>query len=229
MTKIQLQIIRIRLAITIFLISSILMAVFAALSVIVSIMGLAAQYATTDQITVGAVIGVTIFSILSTSLPTLGVLIGLYQYWRGVLRIRPHFDRRGRRGISCVAIGTLLFMLSILFYLLVIFLPASKTIYLLAIPTLSILLQLIGFIALSGSNTLNEKGRRGARQLYVATLCFFLSPLCLVVPVIGGAAWLFLSVAYFWLLYRGWGKVSSSFSRRAIKEREEAIEDEQNA
>ncbi len=200
------------------------MAVFMALSIIVSLAGLASQYAIMGEVTVGAVIGVTIFSILSTSLPLLGVLIGLYLYWRRTTHLKQYFDKIGYRGLTFVSSGLLLLILSFIFYLFAIFMPWQITVYIIGCALLATILQLIGFIVLSKSKTLNIKGRRGARQLYSATICFILSPICLIVPVIGATIWLLLSVAFFWLQIKGWGKISSSFSKGELRKRAEQQE-----
>ncbi len=212
MNEIQKSISSIRQGLSIYLVSSIIAAIIATIVIIVGIFSVLASVAQTGTFSLTSVLGTGALAYLSTIIPALGVIAGLFIYWGGLRKFQPALDEVGQRAISNVALGTLLIASSSLLGIFALFLPEILSSIVSIASLAGFVLTLLGYMSLERSTSLNKLGFEGAGQLKTAMYLSLGSIVAYFIPFIGPIATLVLQIMYFIYLFQGWDKISRSFS-----------------
>lgn len=207
MNEIQQRISKIISGLAIYIILSITAAIVTTISVISAGAIALAAIGSGDASVIGALGVVGIINLVAY----IGIIYGLFVYYTGLKLFAPSLDTVGENAVKNLSYGALLMMIASLCAATGLFIPFVGSIISLLCSVAAFILNILGYSALQKSETLNELGKSGAKQLYIGFILAIIAVCVGWIPLIGSIAALVLNIMYWVYLFQGWGKIRTSF------------------
>lgn len=215
MNQIQQSVSTIIRGLAIYIITSIaasIVAIIVALTAGVALVAAAAGGASDGAVAALALGGIGTVGIISL-IVSLGVIYGLYIYYKGLQLFAPALDAVGSAAAKNLSIGALLMLIATIFSAIGIFIPIFAWLISALCMIAAFILNILGYSALQKSETLNELGTAGARQLFMGFVFAIIATVCMIIPVVGWIAAFVLNILYWVYLFKGWAKIRASFAQ----------------
>lgn len=158
----------------------------------------------------GMGVGAIILSIITFAASVL-VIYGLFVYYGGLKGLAPQLDAVGQKSVKNIATATLLMMINSVLGAIAVFVPLVFAIPMCILAIIAFILNIMGYSSFSGSTSLNELGKAGAKKLFLGFILAIIAAVVGWIPVIGTIAALVLNILYWVFLFQGWGKIKKSF------------------
>lgn len=214
MNEIQQKISKIIRGLTIYIIASITTSIVTTISMTSIKLSVVDGESTLVALFVGGIINFVIFT---------SVIYGLIIYYTGLKSLAPMLDAVGEKGAKNLAYGAILIIIAPFCSLGSLFIPFLGTLPFTLCSIAAFILNILGALALQKSESLNELGKRGAKQLYIGFIFAMLALCVSQIPLLDAVQaldWVptfckilafVLKIMYWVCLLRGWLKIRASF------------------